>query len=165
MRISTVIVTADRDPDTVIRALDSVLSQTMETDIVLVGAGISENSILKDLILKDHPDIRYVRSPGSSAPVARNLGASFSDCEAICFLDDDEWCHNKLRDQISLLTGDTCIVTSPFILELPNGDQKVSSPVQADHITVMSSNLVGPTSFVLLSKQIFDKVGGFDTSF
>ena len=33
------------------------------------------------------------------------------------------------------------------------------------YITMAVSNLVGPTSFVLLSKDMFHKVGGFDTSF
>ena len=166
MQISTVIVTADRDPTTVIRAFDSVLSQTVETGIVIVDAGTSENNVLKDLVSEKHPDVTYIRSPGSSAPVARNLGASYCDCDAICFLDDDdEWYPDKLRDQIQFLTDDVCLVTSPFILESSDNCQKESFPTPADDMTIMGLNLVGPTSFVMLSKDIFDKVGGFDTSF
>ena len=167
MKVAAIIVTHDREPDVVRRALQSVIDQRYPLDdIILIDNGAQCNNDIKNWIDENNPRIRHLYLPELSGPEARNHGASLTDCEAICFLDDDdEWYPNKIQDQIPLLTEGVCLVTSPFLLESPNNESKVSIPKQADHIAVMGSNLVGPTSFVMLSKDIFDKVGGFDTSF
>lgn len=167
MKVAAIIVTHDREPDVVRRALQSVMDQRYPLDdIILIDNGTQRNIDIKNWIGDNHPRIRYLYLPELSGPEARNHGAYLTDCEVICFLDDDdEWYPNKVHDQIPHLTEGVCLVTSPFLLESPNNKLKVFVPKQADHITVLGSNLVGPTSFVLLSKGIFDKVGGFDTSF
>ena len=167
MKVAAIIVTHDREPDVVRRALQSVMDQRYPLDdIILIDNGTQRNNDIKNWIDDNNPEIRYQYLPELSGPEARNHGASLTDCEAICFLDDDdEWYPNKIHDQIQLLTDDVCLVTSPFILELPDNGSRESIPEPADRITVMGLNLVGPTSFVMVSKDIFDKVGGFDTSF
>ena len=162
MGISTVIVTADRDVGTVCRALLSVISQTVSVEVVLVDSGHVENVALRQWVSDYFPLIKYVTLNGSSAPDARNLGASMCDSDIICFLDDDdEWYPEKIEHQIQSMKGNVCLVSTPYVVEHSDHDSKFI-PRNADMNNILGENMLGSTSFVMLSKKVFDRVGGFD---
>ena len=163
MSISVVIVTCDRDWNVGYRALHSVISQTHPVDrIVFVDSGIDENIVLKTKVWEVCPDALYSYIQNASAPDARNLGASMCDSDIICFLDDDdEWYPEKIEHQIQSMKGDVCLVSTPYVVEHSNHDSKFI-PRNADMNNILGENILGSTSFVMLSKKVFDRVGGFD---
>jgi glycosyltransferase involved in cell wall biosynthesis len=89
--VSVIIPTYNR-PDKVLRAVYSVLNQTLQPkEIIVIGDG--PNPKTKDLIRNiNHNSIIYKESAvnkGSGA--ARNLGIELSSGEWIALLDDDDW--------------------------------------------------------------------------
>ena len=87
----------------VVRAIDSVLSQTRPADeIILVDDGSSDDT---DLLIKEiFPDITYIWQENSGISHARNTGISCAKSSWIAFLDsDDEWLPSKLSNQLHIL--------------------------------------------------------------
>lgn len=101
--ISVVIPTFNRF-ETLPRALDSVLSQTLVVDeIVVVDDGSTDqtSSVLKS----KYPEVQYIHQKNQGVSAARNTGIEFSSQPWIAFLDsDDEWLPNKLQIQIDALS-------------------------------------------------------------
>ena len=163
MKVAAIIVTHDREPDVVRRTLQSVIDQNHPLDdIILIDNGTQCNNDIKNWIDKNNHRIGYLYLPELSGPEARNHGASLTECEAICFLDDDdEWYPSKIQDQIQHLTKDVCLVSTPYVVEHSDHDSKFI-PRNADMNNILGENILGSTSFVMLSKKVFDRVGGFD---
>lgn len=124
--VSVVIPTFHR-PELLIRAVKSVLNQTvLPLEIIVVIDGpdletqkaleIFDSSLLKVLILPK-------RSGGSTA---RNKGAFHAKGDWIAFLDDDdEWLPNKLESQLDIVLRSTYIhpiVATQVIARTPSGD-------------------------------------------
>ena len=95
--VSAVIPTRDR-PDSLRRAVVSVLDQGLEPlEVVVVDDG-SQPSVGDEISSMDHR-IRVIRIDGSVGPAAaRNLGASRAQGSFIAFLDDDDyWLPGKIE--------------------------------------------------------------------
>ncbi|MDF1561378.1 MAG: glycosyltransferase family A protein [Bacteroidales bacterium] len=91
MKISVVIPLYNKK-ETVLRALDSVLNQTvLPEEIIVVNDGSTDGSeqVVAQL---DHPLIRLVSQSNQGVSAARNRGVAEAKNEWIAFLDaDDEW--------------------------------------------------------------------------
>lgn len=169
--VSVVILTHDRPPEILLRAVRSVMSQILrpkETVIVDTG-GNGPLSREKEKMISTLADggIRYIFTPGSAnGSVGRNLGASMCGCRSIAFLDDDdEWYPDKLRSQLKAMTDGVCIVSSNYHVEDGYGELSLFRAQSAlDRVlnNVLSENSVGCTSMALLSRKCFDETGGFD---
>lgn len=108
---------------TLVRALDSVCSQTYQDwEIILVNDGSTDNSeqIVNEYFVKS-PDVRYKHlSQSNMGPSgARNTGIRNSQGQYIAFLDsDDAWEPQKLEIQIDFMekhpdiaiTGTNCYI-------------------------------------------------------
>ncbi|ELY60614.1 glycosyltransferase family 2 protein [Natronolimnohabitans innermongolicus] len=105
-RVSVVIPTYNR-AETLPRAIDSALEQTMDDlEVVVVDDGSSDEtqSVLADY---DDPRVRpIVHATNQGANVARNTGIEYARGEYIAFLDsDDTWQPTKLERQLEALEG------------------------------------------------------------
>lgn len=81
-------------------ALDSVLSQTLPADeIIVINDGSKED--LLELIEKYKDSVRFLQQENKGAAAARNFGIESASGEIVAFLDsDDLWEPNKLEVQI-----------------------------------------------------------------
>jgi glycosyltransferase involved in cell wall biosynthesis len=104
--VSVVIPTRFR-PDLVVRAVRSVLAQTVDTIevVVVIDGPDDETSAALDAL--GDARIRVVTLDESGgAPNARNVGVSHAQGAWTAFLDDDdEWLPNKLEVQLALAKG------------------------------------------------------------
>lgn len=160
-------------------AVHSILAQTVLPErIIIVDDGSTDNtaSICKQLITENKTGIEIIYHYQSNAGpnVARNIGIDLSKAEYIAFLDaDDIWLPQKLERQLNVFHNSNqndlglvyCI--SAFIDE----DAKVfpENPVRFamrgkifDQLTEMNK-VTGSASSVLIKRNCFDTIGGFDT--
>jgi len=156
------------------RALVSALNQTQPPkEIIIVddGSSLSEAQFLDELALKFN--FRLLRQPNNGQSSARNLGVTESNCEFICFLDqDDYYLANHIETLCTKITsmdelfgfayGDLWRVTeSGKTLSHSSVNMTTLHPI-LDLRTMLRNNLNIPPSATLISKSAFLKVGGFD---
>ncbi len=106
MLISVIIPTLDR-PKLLLRAIDSVLSQTHHDIEVIVVVDRPSPETLAAVKAINDSRLRFVLNPHpTTAAGARNVGADHAAGEWIAFLDDDdEWLPNKLERQLAFAAG------------------------------------------------------------
>ena len=168
--LSVIIPTFNR-PDSIIRAIDSVLGQHIEgMEVIVVDDGDSQETftLLEKYIEKRK--ILYVKNltethgPG----LARNLGVSHAKGTYITFLDDDDmYIPGRLSNMLSVIKLHRYIfVSSGRFCEIDNLKiiQKVKYQLQGiiniDHILYGNDIDVG----FMMKRDDFSKIGGFDTS-
>jgi glycosyltransferase involved in cell wall biosynthesis len=106
MPVSVVIPTRDR-PQLLLRAINSVLSQTHQEIEVIVVVDKPDQDTVSAVQSVDDPHVQLIVNPYSlTAAGARNAGADHATGEWLAFLDDDdEWLPNKLGRQIAFASG------------------------------------------------------------
>ena len=152
------------------QAIQSVLDQTYQNfEIIVVDDGSANNTEEIVKVFND-PRICYIRhekNRGGSA--ARNTGIKAARGEYIAFLDsDDEWLPEKLEKQLKVFKDQDLragVVYTRFIVINENGDFKITHfLLHQGYILkeLLISNCVGTTSTVMVKRECFEKVGGFD---
>ena len=169
-----VIVPAYNSADTIRETLESVCCQTWTNlDIIVVDDGSTDNTafLVSKMAVGDQR-IRLVRSPNGGVAAARNLGAAKSKAPFIAFLDaDDLWAPEKIAAQMELADvqhhGPSLVYCWFAQIDrnsrvYPVGQQ----PVIEGRIwkQLIRSNFVGNGSSMLMAREVFDNIGGFDTS-
>lgn len=108
----TAVVTTYNSEDTVHRAINSVLAQTIDCEIIVVDDASTDDTIERLQEYKSHPNIEIIQhdeNQGGSA--ARNTGIRNSTTEYIALLDgDDLWKPTKLEEQLSRIKEDDAAV-------------------------------------------------------
>ena len=102
MEISVVIPLYNKK-ETVVRALNSVLNQTiLPNEIIMVNDGSTDGSekIVEEL---KHPLIRLVHQENAGVSAARNIGIELANREWIAFLDADDFWDERYLETISTL--------------------------------------------------------------
>ncbi|WP_272580778.1 glycosyltransferase family 2 protein [Providencia sp. PROV266] len=99
----------------ILRALKSILNQTVEVDeVIIINDGSTDNSasIIKDYIIKERiSNIHLIEKENGGVSSARNLGILKAKNELIAFLDcDDEWIPNKIEMQLKYIQSDDIIL-------------------------------------------------------
>jgi len=165
LNISVVIPTYNR-ASFILRALDSVLKQTVSVDeIIIIDDGSTDNT--KD-ILKNYTSIKYIYQNNQGVSSARNKGIQEAKNEWIAFLDsDDIWHKEKIEKQVSFHQTNTDILISHTdelwvrndkIIKQKHHQLKPSGFCFVDNI---SSCKIGPST-TIINRSILDDIGLFD---
>ncbi len=175
IKVSVIIPTYNRIK-TLPKAIESVLSQTYnKLELIVVDDGSDDGTTN---YLDTVSDERFVAIKGEhkGAGAARNTGVKNSSCNLIAFCDSDcEWHLDKLEKQMNLWKEypESAMVYCRFRSIDADGNEKIVVPVDDipeiecsgnplyQHLLV--HNLVS-TQTMLLKKDIFSEIGGFDES-
>jgi glycosyltransferase involved in cell wall biosynthesis len=171
-QVSVIIPTRNRS-ESLPLAIRSVVGQTF-TDFELVIVDDASDEPVHDIV-KGFKDarvrcIRHERRRGGAA--ARNTGIRNTTGEFVAFLDDDdEWYPEKLARQVSILLRSDSEIGAVYagydVVNRNTGSipgQKV--PVHRGDLSsvLLTANLIGTTSCMLLRRKCFADVGMFDES-
>jgi cellulose synthase/poly-beta-1,6-N-acetylglucosamine synthase-like glycosyltransferase len=171
-------------------AVDSILAQDHPTcELLLVDDGSTgESTALALEFARQHSHVRYLEHPhhenrGISA--SRMLGVANAVGSYVAFLDsDDVWLPTKLTDQVALMeqhpeagmvygnteywyswTGNPDDRPHDFMPRLGVTTDKVMQPPTLVPLFLSGEAAVPCTCSILVRRDIFDSVGGFETSF
>lgn len=163
----------------IVRAVNSVLSQTLKpSEIIVVDDGSNDktNSLLKQF----GESVKVISIPNSGVANARNVGIQAASKEYIAFLDaDDFWDRDKLKIQLDFLerfpnVGFSCcnyyvtlqphsVKSTLFNRFFKNKKFNFDEPLKTDPFTLLlETNFVGTCSNVIFKRDLIDYVGWFD---
>lgn len=149
------------------RAIESVLSQTRSADeIIIVDDGSDDDTEL--FIREQYPQLKYIKQNNSGVSAARNRGVRESSSHWLAFLDsDDEWLEKKLELQLAsleenpdyqLIHSEEVWIRNGVRVNQMNKHKKSGGEIFEKCLPMC---VISPSS-VLLSRQLFDRVGGFN---
>ncbi|MBK7801068.1 MAG: glycosyltransferase [Chloracidobacterium sp.] len=153
-------------------AIGGALGQTLEpVEIIVVDDGSTDDT--EKVVREFGNRVRYIRQENAGVCAARNRGVAESSGEYIAFLDaDDIWLPEKLEKQIAKFAEDKEIglvhcgmrefdseTGETIRLHLDGGEGSV-----ADNLLLWKEPvIVGPGGTVVVTREAFEKSGGFDT--
>ncbi|HEV8715044.1 MAG TPA: glycosyltransferase [Candidatus Binatia bacterium] len=166
-KVSVIIPTYNRR-DFVREAIASVLAQTYDDfELLVVDDGSNDNTAA---VVQEFDGVRYVFQPNRGVSAARNRGVALSNGEFLAFLDaDDLWQPRKLAHQVAFFAAraDARICQTEEIwlrddvrVNPHNKHRKVGGDIFARSLELC---LVSPSA-VMLRRELFERVGGFDES-
>lgn len=167
--VSVVIPTYNRAP-MIGQALESVLRQSYSNfELIVVDDGSTDETA----VLLDHyqPALTVLSQPHRGVAAARNAGTSASRGKYIAFLDsDDLWLPAKLAVQVEFLKCSTGVeICQTNEIWMRNGrrvNPKLKHRKPSGDVFRRSLDLclISPSA-VMMTRELFDRVGGFDESF
>ena len=169
--VSVVIPTFNR-VNSLERALDSVLAQTLPADeIIIVDDGSTDNtvSILKSRYSEvELSMIRFIEQDNQGVSAARNAGIAAATHEWIALLDsDDFWHEDKLQKQIQALENapeylmshsDEIWIRNGLRVNQMNKHKKTGGYIFQQCLPMC---VISPST-VIIHRLIFDEIGLFD---
>lgn len=171
--VSAIIITHNREPGMVLRAVSSVLSQTYQNiELIVVddsSPSFAQRAEVEQSVRNISEDILYLKHEFcQGACAARNTGLSHAKGYYVGFLDDDdEWMPTKVEEQLKGFCDDnTALVYSQiiYIEDEKNTDYLGPPRNESGYIfeKLLKRNYIGSTSNPLIKKECLDTVGGFD---
>ncbi len=167
--ISTIIPTYNRWP-VIRRAVDSVLSQLVQADeIIVVDDGSTDNTTSK---LQQHYSdrINVIQQPNQGVSAARNHGIEHANGNWIALLDsDDVWHPDKLQKQKqTIASNDSCVLCHTDEIWIRNGvrvnqmkkHQKSGGDIFKNSLPLC---VISPSS-ALIKRELLNETGLFDTT-
>ncbi len=170
--ISVIIPTYNRK-EALIKAVDSVLSQTYTNfELIIIDDGSTDDT---SLMFKDNDNengkIKYIYQENGGVSKARNTGIKFAKGEFISFLDsDDEWLPKKLEKQIDFLKKNKNIkichtneiwIKNGVRINQHNKHKKYGGWIYQKSLYLC---LISPSA-VIIHKSVFEDVGMFNEEF
>lgn len=151
-------------------AVCSVLGQRLKPlEVIVIDDGSQDDTF--QVAGSFGGSIRYIRQSNQGVSVARNRGVAESKGRFIAFLDsDDEWLPDKLAVQIGRLATRTSVVASFMNMtrfdETTDRTDEIRFRLAADVVEdlILNSCVIGAPSSVMVRRDAFDAVGGFDPS-
>lgn len=152
------------------RTIDSVLAQTYKNlEIIVIDDGSKDNSL--ETLKKYGDKITVLTQQNQGVSRARNNGTANSNGEYIAFLDaDDIWLPEKLETQMQRFFDDAEIglvhCSMDFIdpNDQPCGENYngMEGNVAEEFLRFEKGVVVGAGSTGVVTRRIFDELGGFD---
>src|ERR1700682_2973015 len=152
-------------------AIDSVLAQTAAGFELIVVDDASSDGTGEDLALlgAEHaPTVRIEHTANRGPAAARNRGVAIACAPLVAFLDsDDVWAPNKLARHLEFMRENPgCAISQTDEIWIRNG-RRVNPGMRHRKrggdffIESLRTCLVSPSA-VLMRKELFDSIGGFD---
>ena len=167
--ISVIIPTYNR-ADCVVRAIESAVRQTYpDLEIIVVDDGSTDGTASLLRAFTCARPFRFLEgNANQGAPAARNRALGFCYGRWVAFLDsDDVWHPRKLERQIEMLTasGPSFRACYTGLADYDDDGRLCGVSRATDHGDIraglMTHNLVGSTSSVLVERDLLSEVGGF----
>lgn len=173
-RVTAVITTYHRDWKMLLRAINSVLNQTVPAyELLLVddnGLGSPFQKEIEQKITKIE-QIRYIpMKENGGVAAARNLAITEAKGDILGYLDDDdEWCQDKLEKLLPLFDEETVpalVFGTGLVIMHDNGKEQFNwqwrvfkkRPSYAD---MLYTDYVGSASAPLIRTDVLRSTGGF----
>jgi glycosyltransferase involved in cell wall biosynthesis len=120
----SVIIPYYRASQTIARAVESILGQTVPPhEILIIDDGCPEDAAVATKQFGSH--VKLVRKPNGGAASARNLGIEHAQGEWIAFLDaDDYWEPLKLERQLAVSEG-VGLIGAKWFTEAPGSPRRI----------------------------------------
>lgn len=142
------------------RAVDSVLNQTYSVDEIIIVDDYSSRSVRENyrLYFQDNLKIKIIfNSKNMGAAYSRNIGVKNARNDIIAFLDsDDIWQKDKIEKQINLIS----LENNVHLVYCAQSKHKLHRGNVLNNL--MDFWLMPNTSTILVTKEAFSKVNGFD---
>ena len=121
----SIIVPVYNGEKTIKRAIDSLLKQTIEVDIIVINDGSIDNTenIIFDL-KKDNDNIFYFYKENSGISDARNFGVDKVNTEFFGFLDSDDYVKEDMAEKMLRAIGNNDICMANFTWIYEDGTRK-----------------------------------------
>lgn len=173
-KISVIIPTYNR-ANLIERSIQSVLAQSYDNlEVIVVDDGSVDNT--QDVVnaMKDERIIYKKLPVNQGVSNARNVGAKLATAPLIAFQDsDDRWKENKLEKQMEYWCQhpEYSMIYTSYLFHTGSGEtiivpsEKTRSEVEGDifYFLLLRNTVGAPT--MLMQKEIFLELGGFDTSY
>jgi glycosyltransferase involved in cell wall biosynthesis len=152
------------------RTIDSVLAQTYKNlEIIVIDDGSKDDSLK---ILENYGDkVTVLKQKNQGVSRARNNGAAKSNGEYIAFLDaDDIWLPDKLTTQMQRFFEDSDVGLVHCSMNFINQNDEycgenhngMEGNIAEEFLRFEKGVVVGAGSTGVVSRKIFDELGGFD---
>ena len=172
-KVSVIIPTYNREK-VIERSIRSVLNQTYKNiELIVVDDGSKDNT---EKIVKSINDERiiYYKQENGGASKARNAGVLLATADYIAFHDsDDAWREDKLEKQMAYMKEhpEYGMVYCDYLMHKMDGKKyivpakvNIIGELEGDmFLTLLINNTIG-TPTMLIKKELFLEVGGFDVS-
>lgn len=158
------------------KSINSILNQTYQNfELIIINDGSTDNSLVKVEKYNDKR-LKIITQKNSGVSIARNNGVKVSSFENIVFLDADDWWDEHFLEEMNLLINNYpnaglygCkyfIVKNGNTIESKIGIDANFKAGYIDYFKVYGSTFWVPIncSFVIIKKQVFNVLGGFNES-
>ena len=168
--VSVVIPTHNRDENTLLRAINSCIEQSLKPFEIIVVDDVCNERVKEFVENIAFNNINYLENSGKGASASRNLGAKNAKGNYIAFLDDDDtWFPDKLEKQVSLVKENHLDAVFSQLLvkyDVSGGEyatkaRNVSNPLKS----ICIENYIGATISCLIRRELFLELKGFDEMF
>lgn len=153
----TVVMPAFNSAGTIGAALESIRSQTLRPDQVIV---VDDGSSDQTAVVAERAGARVIRQPNGGPGAARNTGIRAAETPWIALLDADDIALPNRFEVEHPWTADPAVGIICSRHRVP-GLEPPSPPPLLDFDTLWTRNWI-PTSTVLLRRSAWESVGGFD---
>lgn len=165
------------------QTINSLLNQTRPLDKIIIVDDCSQDSTVQvvNKMIKKNKKLKLIQlEENFGAAHARNVGVEQSNCEWILFMDSDDIAHPTLVEELETYLDDLNKKSNEkeYFLVHPNYRHIDENGVVVDELQfgrqykkeealgfLLLRNTIATTSGVLVSRELFQRVGGFNTNY